>query len=64
MLFPELPDLMEGPPDKPVGTIWLAIGDQNLIKTVKLQLGKNRIKNIEYTAVQALNMIRKFLLEQ
>ncbi len=53
-----------GTPEKPVGTIWLAVGDKNLIKTQKLQLGKNRIKNIEYTAVQALNMIRKFLLEQ
>lgn len=53
-----------GTPDKPVGTIWLAIGDQKLIKTEKLQLGKNRLKNIEYTAIHALNMIRKFLLEQ
>ena len=53
-----------GTPEKPVGTIWLAVGDKNLIKTEKLQLGKNRIKNIEYATVQALNMIRKFLLEQ
>ena len=53
-----------GSPEKPVGTIWLAVGDNNLIKTHKLQLGKNRLKNIEYTTVQALNMIRKFLLEQ
>ena len=53
-----------GTPEKPVGTIWLAVGDEKIIKTRKLQLGKNRIKNIEYTAVQALNMIRKFLLEQ
>lgn len=53
-----------GTPDKPVGTIWLAVGDKNIIKTHKLQLGKNRLKNIEYTTVQALNMIRKFLLEQ
>ena len=53
-----------GMPEKPVGTIWLAVGDKNIIKTHKLLLGKNRIKNIEYTAVQALNMIRKFLLEQ
>ncbi len=53
-----------GTPDKPVGTIWLAVGDKSIIKTQKLQLGKNRLKNIEYAAVQALNMIRKFLLEQ
>ncbi len=53
-----------GTHEKPVGTIWLAIGNKNIIQTQKLQLGKNRIKNIEYTAVYALNMIRKFLLEQ
>jgi competence/damage-inducible protein CinA-like protein len=53
-----------GTREKPVGTIWLAVGDQNKIETQKLLLGKNRLKNIEYTAVQALNMIRKFLLEQ
>lgn len=52
-----------GTPEKPVGTIWLAVGDKNDIKTVKLQLGKNRLKNIEYTAVTGLNMIRKFLLD-
>lgn len=52
-----------GTPDKPVGTVWLAIGDKNNMKTVKLQLGKDRIKNIQYTAIVALNMMRKLLLE-
>ena len=51
-----------GTPDKPVGTIWLAIGDKTKIQTQKLQLGKDRLKNIHYTSVQALNMVRKFLL--
>lgn len=50
-----------GTPDKPVGTIWLAIGDQETIETRKLQLGKDRTRNIQYTSVQALNMIRKFV---
>ena len=52
-----------GTPEKPVGTIWLAIGDRNKVKTHKLQLGKDRFKNIEYTAIFALNMIRRFLKE-
>jgi competence/damage-inducible protein CinA-like protein len=51
-----------GTSEKPVGTIWLAIGDKNNIKTVKLQLGKDRLKNIQYTSIAALNMMRKFLL--
>ncbi len=53
-----------GTPEKPVGTIWMAVGDEGQIKTTKLQLGKDRIGNIQYTGVQALNMIRKFLLAQ
>ncbi|HFC01265.1 MAG TPA: competence/damage-inducible protein A [Phaeodactylibacter sp.] len=50
-----------GTPEKPVGTIWLAIGDKNKIKTRQLNLWKDRIKNIEYSTVVALDMIRKFL---
>lgn len=50
-----------GTPEKPVGTVWLAIGDQSTTKTIKLELGKDRLKNIQYTAVVALNLMRKFL---
>lgn len=51
-----------GTPEKPVGTIWLAVGNHKKIQTKKLQLSKDRLKNIEYSAVQALNMIRVFVL--
>ena len=53
-----------GTPEKPVGTIWMAVGNKKKIKTRKLQLGKQRLRNIQYTSTQALNMIRKFLLEE
>ena len=36
-----------GTPQKPVGTIWIAVGDKNNIKSYKLNLWKDRIKNIE-----------------
>ena len=52
-----------GTPEKPVGTIWIAIGDKNNTKTYQLNLWKDRMKNIEYTTTVALNVIRKFLLE-
>jgi nicotinamide-nucleotide amidase len=51
-----------GTPEKPVGTIWLAVGDGKRLETRKLQLGKDRLLNIQYTAVSALNMVRKFLM--
>jgi nicotinamide-nucleotide amidase len=50
-----------GTPDKPVGTIWLACGDKNKIQTKKLQLSKDRDKNIIYTTNVALNMLRKYI---
>ncbi len=53
-----------GTPEKPVGTIWLAAGTKDDIKTLKLQLGKNRLKNIETSTVLALNLLRKFLLSK
>lgn len=50
-----------GTPEKPVGTIWLAVGNKDRIETKKLQLGKDRLRNIQYTAIQGLNLLRLFL---
>lgn len=52
-----------GTEEKPVGTIWMAWGTIENQKTIKLQLGKDRLKNIEYTAVAAMNSLRLFLTE-
>jgi len=53
-----------GTPDKPVGTVWIATGNnQNLISR-KFNLRFDRQKNIQVTAVTALNMLREFILEE
>lgn len=51
-----------GTPEKPVGTVWLAVGNRQEISTVRLDLRFDRIRNIHLTAAQALNFLRKFVL--
>ena len=50
-----------GTETKPVGTVWLAVADASRTLTEKLTIGKNRITNIEYASVRALNLVRRFL---
>lgn len=51
-----------GSPEKPVGTIWIAYGSAEKQETIKLLLGKDRLKNIEYATVVVLNLLRKFIM--
>ena len=51
-----------GTATKPVGTIWMAVGDKQAIRTQKLSLSKDRRLNIQYASNSALNLLRKFLL--
>lgn len=53
-----------GMPEKPVGTVWAAVGSNKKIVVQKLFFRFDRQKNIELTAVTALNLLRKFILEE
>jgi nicotinamide-nucleotide amidase len=52
-----------GTDEKPVGTVWIAVGNDQETKTQKFHFRFNRQRNIQITAVNALNMMRKFVLE-
>jgi nicotinamide-nucleotide amidase len=52
-----------GMPGKPVGTVWIAVGNYKKIVSRKISLRFDRQRNIQITAVNALNMLREFILE-
>ena len=52
-----------GLPDKPVGTVWIAIASRNRVISKKFQFSNKRTQNIERSAINALSMLIKFLKE-
>ncbi len=53
-----------GTPEKPVGTVWIAVADKEKVLALKFQFGDNRQRNIVMTANAAMNMLRKLILKQ
>ena len=51
-----------GSEEKPVGTVWIGVGNKDKIETLKLNLRFDRQRNIAMTASNALNFLRKFIL--
>lgn len=51
-------------PGKPVGTVWVAFGSKEKIETQKLSFRFDRMRNIQLTSVNALNLLRKFILAE
>ncbi|UEG48608.1 competence/damage-inducible protein A [Ferruginibacter lapsinanis] len=52
-----------GMPDKPVGTVWIAVGNTQKLTVEKFQFRFDRQRNIQLTAASALNLLRKFIIE-
>ena len=53
-----------GTKEKPVGTVWVIVGNKEKQLVQKLKQRFGRKKNIEVTSVMALNMMRKFLVNE
>jgi nicotinamide-nucleotide amidase len=50
-----------GSPEKPVGTVWIAAGGKNSIRTTRYHFRYDRERNTDMTCVAALNELRKWL---
>jgi nicotinamide-nucleotide amidase len=51
-----------GLPEKPVGTVWIAVGSAEKIVSQKFYFRFGRMRNIELTASNALNMLRRIVV--
>lgn len=55
------PESMEG---KEVGTVFVALADQEMVEVVELHLARNRNGNREFSVQHGLNILRKYLTKQ
>jgi nicotinamide-nucleotide amidase len=51
-----------GSADKPVGLVWVAVSDRTEVLSQRFNFRYDRTRNIEFTATNALNLLRKFII--
>ncbi|MDR0907638.1 MAG: CinA family protein [Rikenellaceae bacterium] len=52
-----------GTPEKPVGTVWIAVASREGVVARKMQFGTQRAQNIEQASFAAINQLRLLLLD-
>lgn len=51
-----------GTPDKPVGTVWIGLSTPDETRAYLYQFGTDRLRNIRKTAIAALDLLRRSLI--
>jgi nicotinamide-nucleotide amidase len=53
-----------GTSEKPVGLVWIGVGNKKETRAYKINYPFERNRNIQFTAMTALNLLRRFIIEQ
>jgi nicotinamide-nucleotide amidase len=53
-----------GSKEKPVGTVWIGVGNKEQVHAREFHFPLGRLEHIEFTSITAMEMLRRFILRQ